>query len=68
MNMFAIQDAHEFLCQMLDQIKEESTKILKEHSEEVESGGSMDTDSPELKNPIATNFEFEVLHSIKCEK
>ncbi|XP_069108012.1 ubiquitin carboxyl-terminal hydrolase 37-like isoform X2 [Argopecten irradians] len=56
-------DAHEFLGQVLDQLKEEVTKVASStpspHRDE------SDTDTQYI-NPTVQNFEMEVLHSITC--
>ncbi|XP_041374613.1 ubiquitin carboxyl-terminal hydrolase 37-like isoform X2 [Gigantopelta aegis] len=57
-------DAHEFLGQVLDQLKEEVTKITK-----ATPSPNKDTKETEPKvfvNPTQDNFEFEVLHTITC--
>ncbi|XP_053386505.1 ubiquitin carboxyl-terminal hydrolase 37-like [Mercenaria mercenaria] len=65
-------DAHEFLGQVLDQLKEEVIKISKATptpNKESEGGAEnkIDTVSPYSgNNPITVNFEFEVLHTLTC--
>ena len=61
---YAQHDAHEFLCQCLDQLKEDlATEIPKRKQE-------MMLDDDELEKiftcPIRENFETKVVHSIKC--
>ena len=53
---------------MLDQVKEESSKFMKEQASLIEEGERDDeNEQPELTNPITSNFEFEVLHTIMCQ-
>ena len=60
----ARQDAHEFLSQLLDQLKDEVLAMNKRLTEDC--GLTSDTSHDNFPNPTATNFEFEVLHSITC--
>ena len=61
------QDAHEFLGQVLDQLKEEVVKISKSTPspvrEHIEENGDSELD---YINPTTVNFEFEVMHTIRC--
>ncbi|XP_060075776.1 ubiquitin carboxyl-terminal hydrolase 37-like [Ylistrum balloti] len=56
-------DAHEFLGQVLDQLKEEVTKVSSSTPSPHREGS--DGDTPYI-NPTVQNFEMEVLHSITC--
>ncbi|XP_076088936.1 ubiquitin carboxyl-terminal hydrolase 37-like isoform X2 [Mytilus galloprovincialis] len=60
-------DAHEFLGQLLDQLKEEVTKISKSTPSPHRDNEETDRTPHECVNPTVQNFEFEVLHGIKCE-
>lgn len=66
------QDAHEFLGQVLDQLKEEVIKVSKATptpNKENENGAENrveDTPPCSGNNPITVNFEFEVLHTLTC--
>jgi len=69
---FLHQDAHEFLCQVLDQVKEEVVKESKatptpnkENMGGAENGAES-TNSIYGQNPITVNFEFEVMHTLTC--
>ncbi|KAK3591644.1 hypothetical protein CHS0354_040553 [Potamilus streckersoni] len=65
-------DAHEFLCQVLDQLKEEVIKVGKAtpspspESSECSEALSSTNVKQDYVNPTVTNFEFEVRHSITC--
>ncbi|XP_052234704.1 ubiquitin carboxyl-terminal hydrolase 37-like isoform X2 [Dreissena polymorpha] len=72
-------DAHEFLCQVLDQLKEEIIKLSKATPtpcKEVTVGdhgasgadtvGDQNLPMFSGNNPITVNFEFEVLHTLTC--
>ncbi|XP_053327104.1 ubiquitin carboxyl-terminal hydrolase 37 isoform X2 [Spea bombifrons] len=66
-------DAHEFLSQCLDQLKEDMGKLNKtwktEPSSEDISGGKPSDDIAATRIytcPVVCNFEFEVQHSITC--
>ncbi len=74
---YFLKDAHEFLGQVLDQLKEEADKLNKDHSGADDSGSSDDearvnrsllTGEQVFLNPTSRNFEFEVLHTITCTK
>ncbi|XP_037704510.1 ubiquitin carboxyl-terminal hydrolase 37 isoform X2 [Choloepus didactylus] len=62
-------DAHEFLSQCLDQLKEDMEKLNKTWKTEPVPG----EDSPDISAtrvytcPVITNLEFEVQHSIICK-
>ncbi|XP_043550292.1 ubiquitin carboxyl-terminal hydrolase 37 [Chiloscyllium plagiosum] len=68
-------DAHEFLSQCLDQLKEDMEKLNKTWKNELVTG----EDSPAARGcheavaarvftcPIVSNVEFEVLHTIGCK-
>ncbi|XP_021356044.1 ubiquitin carboxyl-terminal hydrolase 37-like isoform X2 [Mizuhopecten yessoensis] len=56
-------DAHEFLGQVLDQLKEEVTKVSSSTPSPHREGSDGDT---QYTNPTVQNFEMEVLHSITC--
>ncbi|KAL3854008.1 hypothetical protein ACJMK2_013292, partial [Sinanodonta woodiana] len=58
-------DAHEFLCQVLDQLKEEVTKVGKATPSQSPSSSEGGV-KQDYVNPTVTNFEFEVRHSITC--
>lgn len=64
------QDAQEFLCQILDQLKEEIIALNKELKKisEAQEEQKVPPLSPQgsLANPTVENFECEVLHSISC--
>ncbi|XP_037857462.2 ubiquitin carboxyl-terminal hydrolase 37 isoform X5 [Chlorocebus sabaeus] len=63
-------DAHEFLSQCLDQLKEDMEKLNKTWKTEPVSG---EENSPDISAtrvytcPVITNLEFEVQHSIICK-
>lgn len=64
-------DAHEFLGQVLDQLKEEVVKVSKATptpNKENEGGAEKAETTPlsNGNNPITVNFEFEVLHTLTC--
>ncbi|WAR10025.1 UBP37-like protein [Mya arenaria] len=66
-------DAHEFLCQVLDQLKEEVVKLSKATPTPNKEMGGGEENSLEggaghmtSQNPITVNFEFEVLHTLTC--
>lgn len=64
------QDAHEFLSQCLDQLKEDMEKLNKTWKTEPVPG---EENSPDISAtrvytcPVITNLEFEVQHSIICK-
>ncbi|XP_054405822.1 ubiquitin carboxyl-terminal hydrolase 37 isoform X6 [Pongo abelii] len=63
-------DAHEFLSQCLDQLKEDMEKLNKTWKTEPVSGeeNSPDTSATRVYTcPVITNLEFEVQHSIICK-
>ena len=71
------QDAHEFLCQVLDQLKEEVIGLNKKAEGSPHANGNprdlpcRPEDSPSATastyiNPTMLNFELEVLHTITC--
>ena len=65
--LICVQDAHEFLGQVLDQLKDEVDKLIKDEggsSPDRENDGSILEET--YPNPTARNFEFEVLHTITC--
>lgn len=64
MVLFFLQDAHEFLSQVLDQLKEEIVKFNKS----TPSPTRDPSEDIDLVNPTLDNFEFEVLHTITCLK
>ncbi|KAJ8320585.1 hypothetical protein KUTeg_002172 [Tegillarca granosa] len=60
-------DAHEFLGQVLDQLKEEVNKILKSTPSPHRDGTDKEYNtSHDCVNPTYQNFEFEVQHTITC--
>lgn len=63
------KDAHEFLCQVLDQLKEDADKIKKQH-DTTNTFAQHHQQKHELQmqftNPVIENFEFQVTHSIQC--
>lgn len=66
-------DAHEFLGQVLDQLKEEVVKVSKSTpSPCLKENVGEDFDEPaannHIFNPITVNFEFEVMHTLTCLK
>ncbi|KAJ8349665.1 hypothetical protein SKAU_G00247950 [Synaphobranchus kaupii] len=68
-------DAHEFLSQCLDQLKEDVEKVNKCWKNELQSWeepqGSRLGEEPDLSRiytcPVAANMEFEVQHTISCK-
>ncbi|XP_056409042.1 ubiquitin carboxyl-terminal hydrolase 37 [Hyla sarda] len=68
-------DAHEFLSQCLDQLKEDMGKLNKTWTTEVSSGderidgrsGEDGTAAHVYSCPVVCNFEFEAQHSIICK-
>lgn len=69
MLLFCFQDAHEFLGQVLDQLKEEVNKILKSTPSPHREGTDKEYNtSRDYVNPTYQNFEFEVQHTITCTK
>ncbi|XP_048200716.1 ubiquitin carboxyl-terminal hydrolase 37 isoform X2 [Perognathus longimembris pacificus] len=63
-------DAHEFLSQCLDQLKEDMEKLNKTWKSEPVLGeeNSPDTSATRVYTcPVITNLEFEVQHSIICK-
>lgn len=70
------QDAHEFLSQCLDQLKEDVEKVNKSCKSESmaweEPQGTRLTDEPDISRiytcPVTVNMEFEVLHTITCKR
>ncbi|CAM9286115.1 unnamed protein product [Lampetra planeri] len=69
---YAQNDAHEFLSQCLDQLKEDVERLNKKWRLEPAQGESpkpSQTDSASdmpYTCPVAANMEFEVLHTITC--
>jgi hypothetical protein len=77
-----IKDAHEFLCQVLDQLKDDADKLNKLEVVETRSMLEAELNNSHLKsikkmmderletalsNPIVDNFQFEVSHQIQCK-
>ncbi|KAJ8403514.1 hypothetical protein AAFF_G00352860 [Aldrovandia affinis] len=68
-------DAHEFLSQCLDQLKEDVEKVNKSWKNELqtweEPQGSRLGEEPDTSQiytcPVAANMEFEVQHTISCK-
>ncbi|MBZ3880638.1 Ubiquitin carboxyl-terminal hydrolase 37 [Sciurus carolinensis] len=63
-------DAHEFLSQCLDQLKEDMEKLNKTWKTESVPGEENSSDSSATRVytcPVITNLEFEVQHSIICK-
>ncbi|KAG8545635.1 hypothetical protein GDO81_020577 [Engystomops pustulosus] len=68
-------DAHEFLSQCLDQLKEDMGKLNKTWKTEASSGDDRTISKPTddlaasqvYTCPVICNFEFEVQHSIICK-
>ncbi|KAG9349426.1 hypothetical protein JZ751_027869 [Albula glossodonta] len=68
-------DAHEFLSQCLDQLKEDVEKVNKSWKNELQSWeepqGSRLGEEPDTSRiytcPVAANMEFEVQHTISCK-
>jgi hypothetical protein len=52
-----LKDAHEFLCQLLDQLKDDMDKINKQLALPIS-----------FANSVVDNFQFEVTHAIECKK
>ncbi len=80
--MIYIKDAHEFLCQVLDQLKDDADKLNKLEVVETRSMLEAELNNSHLKsikkmmderletalsNPIVDNFQFEVSHQIQCK-
>ena len=66
-----VQDAHEFLSQVLDQCKEEVIELNKTHVDALPTECELGDKSPtinEYLNPTQLNFEMEVVHTITCCK
>ena len=65
-----LQDAHEFLGQILDQLKEEAVKLNKElrtDNKKLELASEPDKENAD-DNPAASNFEFKITHTITCSE
>ncbi|XP_023933293.1 ubiquitin carboxyl-terminal hydrolase 37-like isoform X1 [Lingula anatina] len=60
-------DAHEFLCQVIDQLKEEVIKANAATPSPDPKDKNMFMQSS-IVNPTVQNFEFEVLHTIQCQE
>ncbi|KAI4878712.1 hypothetical protein NFI96_013483 [Prochilodus magdalenae] len=68
-------DAHEFLSQCLDQLKEDVEKVNKSCKSDSmaweEPHGTRLTDEPDISRiytcPVTVNMEFEVQHTITCK-
>ncbi|KAF3824146.1 hypothetical protein GH733_008431 [Mirounga leonina] len=63
-------DAHEFLSQCLDQLKEDMEKLNKTWKTEPVPGEEISSDISATRVytcPVITNLEFEVQHSIICK-
>lgn len=83
-NAYAIflQDAHEFLCQCLDQLKEEMAKVNKsltsdpmvsspggKSGQDSVLGGPKEVGTTHIYTcPVVDNMEFEVQHTITCKR
>lgn len=73
-----LQDAHEFLCQCLDQLKEEVSKVNKSLTPDPVvtsgvcvggSGAQKEVGSSHVYTcPVVNNMEFEVQHTITCSR
>lgn len=67
---YAQHDAHELLCQCLDQLKED---LISETKKKLEERDDRESKLKELEEngcvncPIKSNFESTILHSITCE-
>jgi uncharacterized UBP type Zn finger protein len=65
-------DAHEFLCQVLDQLKDDFTRFSKMRQVCVAVVEAVPRYKPLLElswiNPIEDTFQFVVRHSIECKK
>ncbi|KAL5006136.1 hypothetical protein ScPMuIL_017294 [Solemya velum] len=61
-------DAHEFLVQVIDQLKEEVQKVCSSTPSPTRENNDWESSSSsrEFLNPAIINFEFEVTHSIAC--
>lgn len=75
MCVWTLQDAHEFLSQCLDQLKEDVEKVNKswknepslwDESQSARVGEEADT-SRIYTCPVVVNMEFEVQHTITCK-
>lgn len=70
------QDAHEFLSQCLDQLKEDVEKINKSWKNEPSAGEepqsarlTEEVDTSRIYTcPVTVNMEFEVQHTITCKR
>ena len=51
---FSKQDAHEFLCKLLDQLKEDIDKL--------------NNDESQINNPVINSFQFEIKKTIHCKR
>ena len=60
-----LQDAHEFLGQVLDQLKEEVVDVNKSTPSPSRDPAEETTERDSV-NPTTVNFEFEVMHTITC--
>ncbi len=64
---WCVQDAHEFLSQVLDQLKDEMDNTVGKMSAADKDGSDMAAECKcSSRAPVAANFEFEVVHYIKC--
>lgn len=69
--LVCFQDAHEFLGQCLDQLKEDIVKsVLTEEREEdkIKNLENEERKAREVACPVARNFECQISHTIKCDK
>jgi ubiquitin carboxyl-terminal hydrolase 26/29/37 len=75
-NMFSgsdQHDAHEFMCQLLDQLKDNLDKLQEATTTTTTTTTTCQKEEEEmskkinLANPVVDNFQFEVTHAIHCK-
>ncbi|XP_078700507.1 uncharacterized protein LOC144927135 [Branchiostoma floridae x Branchiostoma belcheri] len=63
-------DAHEFLSQCLDQLREDIRKVRTARAKDSQDDKESLSDSSDdqgLPCPVSQNFQFEVIHTIRCK-
>ncbi|KAI8496279.1 Ubiquitin carboxyl-terminal hydrolase 37 [Branchiostoma belcheri] len=63
-------DAHEFLSQCLDQLREDIKKVRTARAKDSQDDKESLSDSSDdqgLPCPVSQNFQFEVIHTIRCK-
>ena len=63
---YAQHDAHEFLCQCLDQLKEDLLTDKEKKSADEDSSSESDNNH-KVKCPIRQNFESKITHTVVCQ-